>query len=76
MITGINPYREGINDPLQILRNMERLSLPPLVIDGDTQFLLSGFINMICDIRRTRRPKTAQIAKNIFDNVKPTLKYE
>jgi len=73
MSTGINPYRQGTSDPLMILRNMERVSLPPLRIVGDAQFQLSGFISLIGDIRRTRRPRTAVEAKIIFENVKNTL---
>lgn len=75
MITGVNPYRQGTNDPLMILRRMEQVYLPPLKIEGDTQFQLSGFINLIGDIRRTRRPTSAEIAKIIFNNVKSTLKF-
>ena len=75
MIQGVNPYRQGTNDPIMILRRMEQVNLPPLRIMGDTQIQLSGFISLIGDIRRTRRPNTAQLAKIIFNNVKGTLKF-
>jgi serine/threonine-protein kinase len=74
MVTGINPFRHGTNDPIMILRRMEQVNLPVTRITGDTQFQLSAFINLIGDIRRTRRPRSAEEAKVIFNNVKTTLK--
>lgn len=73
MISGENYYRKDTNDPLAILKRMEKVSISPLLIEGDTQFQLSAFICMIGDFRRTRRPRTAQEAQAIFNNIKSTI---
>lgn len=74
MITGTNPYRVGTNDPLMVLKRMETVNIPPVKILGDSQFQLSGFISLIGDVRRTRRPANAQTARVIFNVVKATLR--
>lgn len=74
MLRGNNFYLTGTdNDPLKILKKLENSSLPILRVSGDPQFLLSTFIRMLGDHRRTRRPRTAKQAKLIFDTLKPTI---
>lgn len=74
MLTGLNFYRKDTNDPLMILKRIEKFSLPPLRIEGDVQFQLSTFIRMIGDYRRTRRPRNAKEALDIYNSVKTTLR--
>jgi eukaryotic-like serine/threonine-protein kinase len=74
MVTGLNFYRKGTDDPLMILKRLEKLSLPPIRIEGDIQFQLSTFIKMIGDYRRTRRPRNAKEALDIYNSVKTTLR--
>ena len=74
MLKGNNFYLTGTdNDPLKILKKLENSSLPPLRIKGDSQFLLSTFIRMLGDHRRTRRPRTAEQARIIFNTLKSTI---
>jgi serine/threonine protein kinase len=75
MLKGENFYTVGVNhDFMRVLKKLENSSLPPLRINGDTQFQLSTFIRMLGDHRRTRRPRTAQEALNIFNTLLDTLK--
>jgi eukaryotic-like serine/threonine-protein kinase len=74
MLTGENFYRKDTHDPLSVLRLMEKASATPVAIPGDSQFQLSGFICMIADFRRTRRPRTASEAVSIYQSVKTTLR--
>lgn len=74
MLKGENFYvSDTNNDILRILKKLENSSLPPLRIEGDIQFQLSTFINIIGDHRRTRRPRTAREALLIFNTLKDTL---
>ena len=73
MLTGENYYRKNTADPIAVLHKMERTSIDPFIISGDAQFQLSAFICMLGDFRRTRRPRTAVEALQIFNNVKSTL---
>lgn len=76
MLKGENFYVSGTdNNIYKILKKLENSSLPPLRIEGDEQFLLSTFIKLLGDHRRTRRPRTANEAKLIFDILKPTLTF-
>jgi serine/threonine protein kinase len=75
MVTGRNHYRENTADPLVVLHRMERLAQPPLTIRGDTQFQLSAFLSLLGDPRRTRRPKDAATALQIFNSILPTLRF-
>lgn len=74
MLKGENFYVSDVNnDILRILKKLEDSSLPPLRIEGDTQFQLSTFIRIIGDHRRTRRPRTAREALLVFNTLKETL---
>lgn len=77
MIKGQNYYTTDVdNDIFKVLKKLENSSLPPLRIEGDTQFLLSTFISLLGDHRRNRRPKTAQEALSIFNSLRETLRIE
>ena len=75
MIKGQNYYTTDVdNDIFKVLKKLENSSLPPLRIEGDTQFLLSTFISLLGDHRRNRRPKTAREALSIFNSLRETLR--
>mmetsp|Transcript_20778 Transcript_20778/g.67292 ORF Transcript_20778/g.67292 Transcript_20778/m.67292 type:complete len:278 (+) Transcript_20778:732-1565(+) len=77
MLKGQNFYTTDVdNDIFKVIKKLENSSLPPLRIDGDTQFLLSTFISLLGDHRRNRRPQTAKEALLIFTSLKETLRLE
>lgn len=77
MIKGENFYTKDVdNDIFKVIKKLESSSLPPLRINGDTQFFLSTFISILGDHRRTRRPKNAEEAKLIFDSIFNTLRLD
>lgn len=73
MIQGYNPYLHKATDILQVIKRMEQQPLPALRIIGDERFLMAKFIKILGDNRLSRRPKSIQEAKQIFDIIKPTL---
>jgi serine/threonine-protein kinase len=73
MILGYNPYTKNADDILTIIRNVERLPLPMLQIEGDTRYLLAQFIKTMGDNRTSRRPSSAHEASELFNIVKSTL---
>lgn len=75
LILGENFYiKDTNNDVFLIIKKLENNSLPPIRINGDTQFQLSAFIRLLGDHRRYRRPKNAAQAKLIFDSILHTIK--
>jgi serine/threonine-protein kinase len=73
LFTGKNPFIENARSILEVLRNTETYILPTLTIEGDTQYELAAFINVLGDKRLSRRPSSAKEAYEIFISVKPTL---
>lgn len=73
MIQGYNPYLHKATDLLQVIKRIEQQPLPALRIIGDERFLMAKFIKILGDNRLSRRPKSIQEAKQIFDVIKPTL---
>lgn len=73
MIQGYNPYLHKATDILQVIKRIEQQPLPALRIIGDERFLMAKFIKILGDNRLSRRPKSIQEAKQIFDVIKPTL---
>jgi len=77
MLRGENFYMTDVdNDIFKVLAKLANSSLPPLRIEGDTQFLLSTFISILGDHRRNRRPTTAFEAQLIFNSLRETLRLE
>jgi serine/threonine-protein kinase len=73
MILGYNPYMKNADNILSIIRNIEKLPLPMLQIEGDTHYLLAQFIKTLGDNRTSRRPSSAHEAIELFNVVKSTL---
>jgi serine/threonine-protein kinase len=73
MILGYNPYTKNADNILAIIRNIEKLPLPMLQIEGDTRYLLAQFIKTLGDNRTSRRPSSAHDAFELFNIVKSTL---
>ncbi len=76
LIKGSNFYMHGTNgDVFKIIKKLETESLPNIQIEGDTKFQLTAFIKLLGDHRRSRRPRNAFEALQIFNAIKPTIKY-
>lgn len=74
LLQGENFYvSQSDNDIFKVIKKLENNSLPPLRIEGDSQFLLSTFISLLGDHRRNRRPQSAREAQLIFDGLKGSL---
>jgi serine/threonine protein kinase len=54
--TGANPFRTGARDDLEVLRNVERMALPPLQLSFDPTGEISSFISAITQKRPDHRP--------------------
>jgi len=54
--TGANPFRTGARDDLEILRNVERMALPPLQLSYDPSGDISSFVAAITQKRSDHRP--------------------
>jgi len=75
MIQGYNPYLHKATDILEVIKRIEQQPLPALRIQGDDRFLMAKFIKLLGDNRLSRRPKSVEEAKQIFELVKETLTY-
>lgn len=73
-LTGQHPFVFGARDHLDILRRTETISPDFLLIPGDSQRLLSGFINILMDKYPSRRPRTAKIALYWYTALLPSIK--
>lgn len=54
--TGANPFRSGARDDLEVLRNVERMALPPLHLPFDTTGEFGSFVSAITQKRPDHRP--------------------
>jgi serine/threonine-protein kinase len=72
-LTGTHPFRTGAQDHLDIYRRTLTIDAPPLTLSGDTQKQLAGFIATLMAKHPSRRPKTAQQAKDWFVALLPTI---
>lgn len=73
MILGSNPYTNGAQNILQIVKNIEQMPLPAFQINGDTQFLLAKLIKIMGDNRMSRRPANAKEAMEMLEMIKGSL---
>jgi serine/threonine-protein kinase len=74
---GKHPFVESPYDhPIDILNKTETVTPDPLIIIGDTQKQLAGFINILIDKLPTRRPRNAETALKWFNALLPTLSIE
>jgi eukaryotic-like serine/threonine-protein kinase len=53
---GANPFRTGARDDLEILRNVERMALPPLQLAFDQSGEFAAFVSALTQKRRDYRP--------------------
>lgn len=75
-LNGEHPFVSGARDYLDILRRTESLPTKVLLIPGDSQRQLGGFINIMMDKYASRRPRTAQIALDWYVALLPSIKME
>ena len=73
MIIGENPYLDGTEDVLQLIKKIESQPLPILRIDGDSQYLLAQFIKTLGDNRSSRRPRDIDTVLRMFKLVKESI---
>jgi eukaryotic-like serine/threonine-protein kinase len=54
--TGANPFRTGARDDLEVLRNVERMALPPLQLSFDPSGDISSLVAALAQKRPDHRP--------------------
>lgn len=72
--TGVNPFVSGAHSPYDVLYRTETLMQTPLLIIGDSQKQLSGFIDILMSKYPSRRPASAQLALDWYLALLPTQK--
>lgn len=72
-LSGTHPFREGAADQLDVYRRTATVDAAPLIIPGDSQRQLAGFIAVLISKHPSRRPATAAQAREWFDALRPTL---
>lgn len=65
--TGVNPFRQGARDPLEILQRVEKGNLPRLKFSFSSSSDFSDFIAALSQRQRVHRP---QNAKEAYDWIK------
>ncbi len=65
--TGRHPFAAGANGYLDVLRRTETLVVDQLAIDGDNSGAVSGFIHLLMEKFPSRRPPTATLARQWFN---------
>ena len=60
--TGMNPFRIGARDDLEILRNVDRMALPPLQLGFDASSEISTFVSALTQKRSDHRPTSVSDA--------------
>lgn len=73
VFTGTQPFLAGARDQLDVLRRTENLTPTVPVIQGDSQRQLSRLILVLMDKFASRRPSTAEMARNWYNDVLKTL---
>jgi serine/threonine-protein kinase len=73
MLAGYNPYTKNVDNILHVIRDIEMRPLPLLRIKGDSRYLLAQFIRTLGDNRTSRRPSSANEARELLEIIKPTL---
>lgn len=72
-LIGKHPFIEGARDYLDILRRTEVYKVPILIIPGDSQRQLGGFIDVLMAKYPSRRPINAQTALDWFNALLSTI---
>jgi len=67
--TGVNPFREGARDPLEIADRTETQPLPMLMLDFDTEMRFGGFVATLAQKYSDQRPATAQETLDWFKEI-------
>jgi serine/threonine protein kinase len=73
VISGMQPFRNGARDDLEILKRVESRVPPPLTIRGDTRGQLNAYIGSLMNARLSRRPANAVEALDWFNGLLPTI---
>lgn len=67
--TGSNPFRQGVSDPLEILKRVETLPLPPLVLMVRSPAEVRDLVATLTQKRRDHRPRTAADALTWMEEI-------
>jgi len=73
-LSGSNPFISGARSPYDVLQRTETVMQTSLVIAGDSQKQLSGFIDILMSKYPSRRPSSAQLALDWYLALLPTIK--
>lgn len=73
-LTGVHPFRQGAQDPMDVFRRTATINVAPPTISGDSQKLLSGLLSTLMAKHPSRRPRTAQQARDWFVALLPTIR--
>jgi len=73
MIHGVNPFIEGARSVIDVYMETESPTEYPLVIPGDKNNELSGFIQTLMQKNNTYRPPSAAMALSWFAEINATL---
>lgn len=68
-LNGSNPHREGMTNPLEIIKHVESTELPALTIPQDPSGEFSSFISSLTNRYLSRRPQTALEALSWFSDL-------
>ncbi len=72
--TGVNPFRDGARDPLEIADRTENQPLPPLRLSCDSKGELQDFIAALTQKFQDQRPRNAAEALDWMKEIEDSLK--
>jgi serine/threonine-protein kinase len=75
-LTGEHPFAKDARNPLEILYRTETIIPNIIIIPGDSERQLGGFISILIDKYPSRRPKSAKIALDWFKALLPTIRLQ
>lgn len=73
MLHGFNPFIKNANSIIDVYMKTETLTEKPLMIDGDPNGELAGFLTTLMQKNHTYRPPTAEVALSWLNEIKSTL---
>ena len=75
-ITGMNPFREGAGNALEVLQKTETITPVQYTVRGDSQSQFMALLSAMMGKYPSRRPRTAEQALGWLEAAKSTFVYE
>ncbi len=75
-ITGMNPFRAGSDNVIEVLQKTETITPVQYSIEGDTQSQFMALLSTMMGKYPSRRPKTAEQALRWLNAAKQTFVYK